>query len=145
MIAKFPVVIKASFQVPISSFFLLICRQSLLEAHLKKPDAKAILQSYDYQTDTHLENLLFCLSNRFSSRGFPHEIGLFLGYPPKDVGTFIEKKGKDYLCCHYWKVYHDKQSAIETFQLIDNSKLHAVRLLSQKIPVHTVAKMLTAI
>ena len=28
------------------------------------------------------------------NEGFPHEIGLFLGYPPEDVLGFIENKGE---------------------------------------------------
>lgn len=46
---------------------------------------------------------------------FPHEIGLFLGYPPEDVAGFISQ-GPD--CCKVsgcWKVYGDEASARKTF------------------------------
>ena len=36
-------------------------------------------------------------------RGFPHEIGLVLGYPPVDVEGFIKKEGRDFLYSGYWK------------------------------------------
>lgn len=44
--------------------------------------------------------------------GFPHEIGLFLGYPPEDVQGFLADPGggRCKLCGH-WKVYHDVEGA----------------------------------
>lgn len=36
---------------------------------------------------------------------FPHEIGLFLSYPPEDVRGFIEHKGHESKCEGCWKVY----------------------------------------
>ena len=36
---------------------------------------------------------------------FPHEIGVFLGYPPEDVKAFIKQNGKGAVLCGYWKVY----------------------------------------
>ena len=39
--------------------------------------------------------------------GFPHEIGVFLGYPLDDVKGFIKNEGKKYLMIGYWKVYSD--------------------------------------
>ena len=45
---------------------------------------------------------------------FPHEIGLFLGYPPEDVEGFIRRKGEVKLAgC--WKVYGDVEAAQRTF------------------------------
>ncbi len=43
-----------------------------------------------------------CLEKR---EGFPHEIGLFLGYPVDDVEGFIKNGGRNYLYAGYWKVY----------------------------------------
>ena len=45
----------------------------------------------------------------FENECFPHEVGLFLGYPLDDVTGFIEQKGKNYKCCGIWKVYGDEQ------------------------------------
>lgn len=45
---------------------------------------------------------------------FPHEIGLFLGYPPEDVEGFIHRKAEAKLAgC--WKVYGDVEAARRTF------------------------------
>ena len=46
---------------------------------------------------------------------FPHEIGLFLSYPPEDVQGFIENKAENYKCSGVWKVYGDEEKAAELF------------------------------
>lgn len=48
-------------------------------------------------------------------RGFPHEMGYFLGYPYADVEGFILHKGKDYVAMGLWKVYGERERALETF------------------------------
>jgi len=47
---------------------------------------------------------------------FPHEIGLFLGYPPEDVSGFIENGAKGHKCSGLWKVYGDEKAAQKTFE-----------------------------
>ncbi len=52
------------------------------------------------------------LCARLSTGGdFPHEVGLFLGYPVEDVIGFIENKGKNCLCCGCWKCYSNACAA----------------------------------
>ena len=46
---------------------------------------------------------------------FPHEIGLFLGYPIDDVVAFIANKGRNCLCCGCWKCYTDAEAAQKAF------------------------------
>ena len=46
---------------------------------------------------------------------FPHEIGLFLGYPADDVKGFIENKAACSKCAGCWKVYGDEQTAMSLF------------------------------
>lgn len=42
---------------------------------------------------------------------FPHEVGLFLSYPPEDVQGFIDHRAEDFKCAGLWKVYGDEQQA----------------------------------
>lgn len=44
---------------------------------------------------------------------FPHEIGLFLGYPPEDVRGFMEHRVCKCVGC--WKVYGDEAAARRQF------------------------------
>ena len=48
---------------------------------------------------------------------FPHEIGLFLGYPPEDVQGFIDNKAQHYKLSGLWKVYGDVEKARKRFEL----------------------------
>ncbi len=57
------------------------------------------------------------LRQRICQQGaFPHEIGLFLGYPLKDVEGFVANCGRNCLMCGPWKVYHDVQGATRQFE-----------------------------
>lgn len=47
---------------------------------------------------------------------FPHEIGLFLGYPPEDVEGFIENKAENCKFTGVWKVYGDEEKAKKLFE-----------------------------
>lgn len=96
------------------SCLLMVYRPSQLKRHLRRPEIRAILEKEGYGGES-LEEALERLSRRIrESRlqgGFPHEIGLFLGYPAEDVVGFIENKGKNYLYSCYWKVYSDVDRA----------------------------------
>lgn len=46
---------------------------------------------------------------------FPHEIGLFLGYPPEDVAGFMQCPKGAGKCSGLWKVYGDEHQAQKLF------------------------------
>ena len=46
---------------------------------------------------------------------FPHEIGLFLSYPPEDVKGFVDNRARSYKCAGLWKVYSDEARARRLF------------------------------
>ena len=63
------------------------------------------------------ERCVACLVRRMRSRGeFPHEVGLFLGYPPEDVDGFIRNKARGAKCVGTWKVYGDADAAKKKFE-----------------------------
>lgn len=64
------------------------------------------------------EHLLF-LQKRFASQACPDEIGIFLGYPVEDVISYIQKEGREFLCCKHWKVYHNMDRSLALFAEID--------------------------
>ena len=70
------------------------------------------------------------LKKRFTPGGdFPHEIGLFLDYPPEDVEAFIAGSSECKLC-GYWKVYGDVDGARERFACYDACRLCLCRMLA---------------
>ena len=49
-------------------------------------------------------------------QSFPHEVGLFLGYPPEDVYGFINHRDSGCKCVGSWKVYGDENAARKKFE-----------------------------
>ena len=95
---------------------VLFYRPDALARTLSHPQSKKILSCYGYHTDAGLSNLLDELKLRLATQAvFPHEIGLFLGYPPDDVAGFIIHKGRECRCTGYWKVYADEDKARQMF------------------------------
>ncbi|MST68826.1 DUF3793 family protein [Clostridiales Family XIII bacterium RF-744-FAT-WT-3] len=88
-----------------------VYRPSRLARCLEEPEARELLFRYGY-VDAGMSDSLEHLRERFrESSGFPHEIGIFLGYPAYDVRQFIENNGRNYLCCGTWKVYSQEEKA----------------------------------
>ena len=87
------------------SALVYLYRRSYLEKELKQDGVKELLSQYGYK-DMEVESCLFHLRKRlFQYDCFPHEIGVFLGYPLQDVIGFIENGGQNCKCCGLWKVY----------------------------------------
>lgn len=62
------------------------------------------------------EHCLDMLRDRLRLQDFPHEIGVFLGYPLDDIKEFIRHKGCDCPCQGCWKAYTNLESAKRTFE-----------------------------
>ena len=73
---------------------LLIFRPVQLRAWLSEPSVSVMLKAAGYPADGSLETLLQHLRERLRESSFPHEIGLFLGYPPTDVAGFLAYGGR---------------------------------------------------
>ncbi len=92
-------------------------RATALADVLHRPEAQRMLGQYGYRAEEPLDAMLLRLRQRVTEgAGFPHEIGLFLGYPPHDVRGFIENKGRGFLCCGTWKVYKNAGAARALFK-----------------------------
>jgi hypothetical protein len=90
-----------------------------LEKTTASAGAGAVLAGLGYPTGASSLAALAHLKNQFACGAFPHEIGLFLGYPVGDVLGFVEHKGRDYKLCGYWKVYGDVERAKLCFRRYD--------------------------
>lgn len=102
---------------------LLVYDRGLLEDHLALPEAQALLMRDGYPAGAPLKVLLDRLSRRLECYAeFPHEIGLFLGYPPEDVEGFQRHRGRNCKLCGYWKVYSDVDRARELFRRYDQCR-----------------------
>lgn len=98
------------------SALIYVFRRSKLEEDFKKEGVSEFLFSYGYE-DISSESAIECLKSRIGiNDDFPHEIGLFLGYPLGDVKGFIENAGKNSKLTGYWKVYCDECEAMKLFK-----------------------------
>lgn len=90
-------------------------RPNRLKRDLLDGRASFLLRQYGYPFESP-ERCVAALVKKLSiCSDFPHEIGLFLGYPPEDVKGFIEHKADHCKCVGCWKVYGDEEKARQTF------------------------------
>lgn len=101
-----------------SSMLLLIYNEERLSRYIQKPRISAFLKDYGYEA-IQLDQCLSTLKSKLRHFEFPHEIGVFLGFPIDDVIGFIENEGQNYVYCRYWKVYARPESTKRTFDLYD--------------------------
>ena len=99
------------------SALVYLYRPSRLKKDLEDPAAIKILQDHGYSC--YGKCLPRLIERVRASEEFPHEIGLFLGYPVGDVVGFIKNKGKNFKCCGCWKVYCDQCEAERRFELFN--------------------------
>ena len=126
---------------------VLFYRADALDGILRRRAARRLLRRYGYRPSDSLSAMLGRLRRRvrsYSSSGadFPHEIGLFLGYPPHDVRGFIEHKGRGFLCCGLWKVYADADTTMALFKRYADCTARFCTRLASGIPM---AELLAAV
>ena len=88
---------------------VMVYRAKELEEHLRSKEVSDYLREFGYRRDDFISNLirLHQRMNGFYNKmkEFPHEVGVFLGYPICDIKGFLENKGERYLHSGYWKIY----------------------------------------
>ncbi len=89
-------------------------RRDLMRMLISNDKKKDYLAEFGYGDCSDLDEYLQKLKSRFNSDDFPHEIGIFLGYPLKDVYGFVN--------CHEkcrntektpWKVFGDPEPSLK--------------------------------
>lgn len=94
-----------------------VYRPDQLATRLAQPEILAFLKERGYAGPA-LEGALETLARRLGQgEEFPHEIGVFLGYPLVDVLGFIAHGGREFCCLGCWKAYSDAEQARRTFAL----------------------------
>lgn len=102
----------------LNNVLVLVYSPPYLKRVLTKPVNKAYLRLDGYPVDENLDQMLQYMSARMRhSAGFPHETGIFLGYPLEDVLGFIKNKGQNYKLLGYWKVYSNEAAARQIFDV----------------------------
>lgn len=82
-----------------------------------------------------LDQLSLRLCCAAEAADFPHEIGVFLGYPLEDVEGFIRHRGKCFTCCGCWKSYGDPAAARQHFDQLAKCTAVYLRLFHSGTPI----------
>ena len=109
---------------------VLFYREKELSEYVNRVGIRSFIREFGYiemGLDEMLERLS-CRTALFSREeiGYPHEIGIFFGYPVEDVQGFIRNAGREYLFLGYWKVYSNPMAAKMIFKEYDQAKVCAV-------------------
>lgn len=93
-----------------------VYRPAVLRKDLSQQSARSLLQEAGYSE----QNGAYCLKELMqrlqNTEDFPHEIGLFLSYPPEDVRGFMENGAQNFKCSGCWKVYGDTEKTQRLFR-----------------------------
>ncbi|MBP0974974.1 MAG: DUF3793 family protein [Oscillospiraceae bacterium] len=101
---------------------LYVYHEVLLKMQLSQPQTVRFLEQYGYCKSMTVPEMLSHLAKRMECGDFPHEIGIFLGYPLADVQGFIKNQGKNCLLCGCWKVYSNPEAAQRAFANYDRCR-----------------------
>ena len=112
-----------------------IYRSADLEKALMREDVRQLLGACGYSRFD-VSGALDTLKARLNDiDAFPHEIGVFLGYPLEDVLGFIENGGRNCLSCGCWKVYANECAALKAFARFEKCKSVYQRLFASGCPL----------
>ena len=118
---------------------ILIYRETELKEYLEREEVMAFIYKCGYETSD-ISKIFPVFVKRYMrymelKQDFPHELGLFLGYPIEDVEGFIKENGKNYLYSGYWKVYKDAELKIRLFKNYERVQTEIVRLLYEGLDI----------
>ena len=94
---------------------LYLYRPSNLRQDLKDRLATQVLEQAGYSCSKSEQCVVRLIRRLKENEDFPHEIGLFLSYPPEDVKGFIDNRACNFKCSGLWKVYGDEARAQAMF------------------------------
>jgi hypothetical protein len=80
-------------------------------------------------TEAGADELVSQLKEKFRGNGFPHEIGVFLGYPVEDVRCFIERRGRGCRTAGCWKTYGNPERVKNCSARFQRAKMLAAELI----------------
>lgn len=110
---------------------LLVYNEKALERQMSNENVLKMFSKFGYDKDLSMEQRIDILAEKIGAdKVFPHEIGLFLGYPVDDIQGFIDNKGENYLLCGYWKVYSDEERAKRIFKSYNNCRSYIINKLN---------------
>lgn len=116
---------------------IFVYRPNLLIATLREPRVEEYLTSAGYDLGN-VDFAIGSLRERFANlgrEGFPHEVGLFLGYPFDDVTGFIDGGIGNAACTGCWCVYSNAEEAQRCFCRYKMCTRLCTRMFDSGVPI----------
>lgn len=96
------------------SILLLCYNREQLEQQLSHAGIRTLLHKAGYKQTSTVPELVTELKQRIAKQDhFPHEIGLFIGYPAKDVAVFMGFVKLPFACQALWKIYGNPSQSLD--------------------------------
>ncbi|MEF9991728.1 MAG: DUF3793 family protein [Romboutsia sp.] len=94
---------------------ILFINRSSLSKVLENKKCISFLEFIGYPSNNDVNEYINLLVNKLHSSEFPHEIGIFLGYPLKDVLGFMGYGNYKFHGTRAWKIYGNPDISYETY------------------------------
>jgi len=91
-------------------------QREILDSVLRQKPIQDFLRTLSYPKQYSLKAYLSLLKHRITSLEFPHEVGVFLGYPLKDVLSFMGLLPLPYRKTQGWRIYGDESPSNEVYE-----------------------------
>lgn len=120
---------------------VLVYGKRLLEETIYQKENRDLLYQENYPLEEGLDAVLEHLARKLQAQDqFPHEIGIFLGYPLADVVGFLKNNGKNYKLSGYWKVYGDEGNAKILFEKYTRCRNNICRRIDEGMSLNQIFK-----
>lgn len=114
------------------SVTILFYRRACLQKCIQEKDHRTFLEQCGYPVEKGLEACLTVLRGRFR-RTCPHEVGVLLGIPLKDVLGFMGLNQLPLTCRGMWKVYGDPACSLSTMRCFTEDRKRAEEHVRQGV------------
>ena len=111
------------------SLLLFIYRPDTLQTLLMRPSVRSFLRKAGYSDSHNLPTALTRLKTGISTTGFSHEMGVFLGYPLKDVAGFMGWIDLPNSGHGLWKFYGNPDRSIKLARAFRNCRQRMAKRL----------------
>ena len=91
-------------------------QRKVLDSVLREKPIQDFLATMSYPQRYSLETYIYLLKQRIITHDFPHEVGVFLGYPLKDVLGFMGLLSLPYQRTQGWRIYGDETISNEVYE-----------------------------
>lgn len=94
---------------------LLFYRRDLLEKRLSGRTMQSFLKRHGYPQPMTVDNILSHLQQNFRCQESPDEVGMFLGYPLRDVNGFMARRQNAWQGRCLWRIYGPPERSLRLY------------------------------